>query len=381
MKCYGQRRSMVGWKSSSSKNSTMFRTQRWTLLFAVVFAGVVHLAGAGPPPVPVTGDFRILSGLISLPPPGREARAFAGTPLVFAAVDQQGDLRFEWTVSDGTLLEGPQVTYAFSKPGDATLSLTVTQLVFPNQVAQHTMSLRILPNFSGGDPLVTFGGNLGNWGTELLLSNGSPEGLVVKFHPAPLIVTGCPATCPEEFQLLVPAFGTTKVSASAPGQNVSEGLSADYVTVPAGTTPPSLRVRAINTLFPNMTNPIPVVRLSSLIVLDSSALSFPGATRDGSGRSSLVLAGLLLPDLSVGSSVSGVIEARDSAGNLLGAAPFAVESGDTLFLPDIVALLGISALDDGQIRVVRTSSDGYVWGMMVTSYGDGSIATSVGGSP
>lgn len=356
----------------------MVHRSKLIFLSALALTVLRHRAGATPVP---SGSFHFDSGLVTEPVPGTALRAFVGVPVVLDADGAAGGFKFDWDISDGTHLTGSQVTHAFSAPGVVTISLTVTDLSSLAHTTGSTIGIRVLPNFSQGDPLVSFGGNLGNWGTELLLSNPTSQGVTVGLVPVPYVIQGCPALCPFTGpRFVVPPFGTAKSPALPTSEGVLEQLST-YYFVAQNATSPSIRVRAVNTDFPNLSNGIPVVHLSSLILRDPSVLSFPGATSGAIGHSDLVLAGLLLPDLSVGPPVSGEIEVRDAGGNLLASVPFSVDSGDVLILSDVVRRLGISDLMDGQIRVLRTSLDGYMWGVLATTYRDGSLAISTGSSP
>ncbi|MGH9443965.1 MAG: PKD domain-containing protein [Thermoanaerobaculia bacterium] len=322
---------------------------------------------ATPPPIP--GSFHIVSGLISPTQP----RALVGAPVVFEA-DAAAYVTFDWDMGDGTHLSGPRVTHAYSLAGKVAVSLTVTESVEPRNVTGSTEVISILPNFSNGDALVTFGGTLGNWGTELFLSNGSAEEVNALFTPS---VQVCPGQC-FPIRVPVPAYG--EANFPAPAEFGADSFAVDYITSMSGTLP-SMRVRAVNILSPNLTNAIPVARLSSLITLDPSVLSFPGAAGGDAGRSNLILTALFLPDLSIGPSVEGVIEVRNPSGSLLATASFSVASGDVLSIADVVRSTGVSSLVSGNVRVVKTSSDGFLWGVMATTYSDGSLAVSTGANP
>lgn len=345
------------------------------LILAVIIGLAASLprlsADEGPPFI--AGTFHIVSGLISESDPTNGPRAFVGASVVFEADELPGNLTFEWDFGDGTHLAGRTVSHAFSSPGATIVALTVTELSPPYSKTSSARRIRILPNFAQGDSIVTIGGNLGNWGIEALVSNPSAEAVAYGYVHWP---QGCPGECfPFRFQ--VPSYGTTYVNIGG-----EDFLSTGYITIPTGAPAPSVRARAVNATDPNNTNDIPVARLSSLVISAPSSLSFPGVRKSATTQSNLFLTALSLPDLSWGSSVSGMVEVRDSTGNLLASAPFSVDpGGEVLVVEDVAGTLGIDSLDQGQVRVVRTSTDGYVWGLLATTNTNGSTSISVGASP
>ncbi len=345
-----------------------------SIFYVIVSVAVVlpHLGADEGPPF-IAGTFHVASGLISEADPANGPRAFAGSPIAFEADTTPDIAKFEWDMGDGTHLTGWTVTHAFSSPGTETISLKVTELSAPYTMSSSARNIRIVPNFTQGDSFVTIGGNLGNWGIEALVSNPLDEAVAYGYVHWP---QACPGECfPGRFQ--IPPYGTTYVNLGG-----EDFLSTGYITIPEGAPAPSIRARAVNATDSNKTNDIPVARLSNLVISDPSSLSFPGVKKTSTAQSNLFLTALSLPDLSWGSSASGMIEIRDSTGTLLASTPFSVDAGgEVLVVEDVVGTLGIESLDQGQVRVVRTSPDGYVWGLLATTNIDGSTSISVGTNP
>jgi hypothetical protein len=75
------------------------------------------------------------------------------------------------------------------------------------------------------------------------------------------------------------------------------------------------------------------------------------------------------------------IEAFSPAGDLLATLDRPFQPYPWIDLFDILNQLGIGGLEDGQIRVTRTSGNGALWGILTTLGTDGSVAVSTGLNP
>jgi hypothetical protein len=89
----------------------------------------------------------------------------------------------------------------------------------------------------------------------------------------------------------------------------------------------------------------------------------------------------VLAEVSVDDEITVRVEAFSSDGDLLGGRSFRIERGTTVFLVDVVAQLGVSELDGGQIRITRTGGNGLPWGLLSTLSDDGRISVSAGWNP
>jgi hypothetical protein len=135
---------------------------------------------------------------------------------------------------------------------------------------------------------------------------------------------------------------------------------------PPGFDPPTVRARIVNTANPGQSADLPVLRGSTIKGLNPVVLSFAGATKSaGGGRSNLVLAD----------------EVLDREGNLVGTTAFDLSQASSLFLGDIVGLVGGSGLENGQVRVRKTGGTALLWGVLATARDDGSLSISTGLNP
>jgi hypothetical protein len=66
------------------------------------------------------------------------------------------------------------------------------------------------------------------------------------------------------------------------------------------------------------------------------------------------------------------------AGEVLAVSDFPISG--SLFLTDVLALLGVDSFDDGQIRVTAISGSGSLWGYLATLR-DGSLTITTGAVP
>jgi hypothetical protein len=160
-----------------------------------------------------------------------------------------------------------------------------------------------------------------------------------------------------------------------------DGVTTLYVTPEAGKPLPTVRARVFNSAHPGQAITVPAFRLSALLTLDPSALSFPGAKRSATSRTNLVLTDLREPDHPDGRGLSIQVEVYESSGQRLSFAAYLLSPGETRFLVDVLGQLGVESLDLGQIRVLKTAGNGHLWGTMFTTDSDGGITASAGAHP
>jgi virginiamycin B lyase len=189
----------------------------------------------------------------------------------------------------------------------------------------------------------------------------------------------CPGQCFGQAYVDVPAQGTGHLDASSYGL-APQQITPIYLQPSEGLDLPTARIRAVNMANPAQAIEIPSIRVATLQTLDPSIFSFPGATRTGSAQSNLFL-GLTtgIPDDLSPTTVR--IEAFSAAGDLLATLERTFQPYPYLDLFDILAQLGIGELENGQIRVTRTSGNGTLWGILTTLGTDGSVAVSTGLNP
>lgn len=144
---------------------------------------------------------------------------------------------------------------------------------------------------------------------------------------------------------------------------------------------PSVRARVVNSVVPGQGVEIPSIRLSTLLALNTATLAFPGAVRDGTAHSNLVLTNVLRPEETQGEPVALTVQAYSGQGVPLGTQQVSLAAGQTLFLVDVLRLLEVSSLDNGSVQVRRASGDRAFWGLLYTIDADGGVRVSVGSSP
>jgi virginiamycin B lyase len=140
---------------------------------------------------------------------------------------------------------------------------------------------------------------------------------------------------------------------------------------------PSVHARIFQRSKPEVSASLPVIRLSTLLDLNADVLSFSGATRGpGGARSNLFLTAVTQDGLTT-STVR--VEAFSPDGSALGASNFGIAK--YLLIGDVLAQLGVSSLETGQIRVTRISGTAAVWGYLATLKADGALSISSGAVP
>jgi hypothetical protein len=229
--------------------------------------------------------------------------------------------------------------------------------------------------------LIAAGGFVGAWDTEIEMANVLADPVDVT-----LSITGipsglpCPPNCTSQ-TVTVPGHGTQRVLASAFLGSVYAGPQMIRVDTPNGVAAPSVHARSISAGSQTQFAELPVVRLATIQALDTSVLVFPGASRQDGVYSNLILEG-------IGGSFTGgslvTVEAFDSSGQSLASQTFAI-TGESTFqattIVDVLSRLGITELEDGQIRVTRVTGTGSLWGVLTNVLGSGALKVKLGANP
>lgn len=227
----------------------------------------------------------------------------------------------------------------------------------------------------GSEFLVVFGaGRVGAWDTEFTISSSIHQVSTVIVSHAPT------QPCPPDTSchLIEPLVGDgTIVLPSPPGA----GVGAVYVGTTDNTAVPRVAARAFVSGSACMTLDLPVFRVASLVSLNPAALVFPGARRGSAGRTNLLLANVADPNELNGSSVDLALEALDAGGVVIGQGSVSLSYANTVFVPDVLGSLGVTELENGQLRVTKVGGLGSFWGVMPIARADGSFAVILGTSP
>jgi hypothetical protein len=229
----------------------------------------------------------------------------------------------------------------------------------------------------GSDYLVVYGaGNAGFWTTELTISSATTDDSTVIISRAPTQI--CPPLSTCALFVSVPGSGTVVVPTLT---DLGTGTGAMFVGTLDSITPPAVLARAYEPSAACASVDLPVFRVQSLLALDPPVLVLPGARRGAAGRSNLVTANVADPKNFDGDPVSLKIEVLSAGGDSLGQTSITLDYGNVLFVSDIVGLLGVAELDDGQVRIQKTGGAGVVWATMPITRADGSLSISLGVTP
>jgi hypothetical protein len=229
-----------------------------------------------------------------------------------------------------------------------------------------------------GDRLVVYGaGVAGAWTTELTLTNASAEESSVGISDR--IVVPCVPGDPCGSFVTLPPHGTAVVT--YPLSGIGSDVGAAYLFSGSGPNP-SVLARAVAPGTACATADLPVFSVERLRAFNATELVFAGARRGSAGRSNLLVANVPDPTMGgTGPSLQIAIEAFSSDGTSLGQTTTTVEYGKTVFVRDILGVLGVSEAENAQLRVTKVAGGGVLWGIMPLSRSDGSFSVSVGGVP
>jgi hypothetical protein len=139
---------------------------------------------------------------------------------------------------------------------------------------------------------------------------------------------------------------------------------------------PTVRARVVNRARPTQSIELPLFRRSTLVALDPRVLAFPGAARAAG-----VHTNLFVSEIELASGMTVLVEAYSAAGQQLGQRTIALAPGETVFLQDVLATLGVTELSTGQLRVTKISGAGKMWGLSTAVYDDGRVTVAAGKHP
>lgn len=215
------------------------------------------------------------------------------------------------------------------------------------------------------------------WATDFTVANptASPIEVYLTHDPNPPLCSpllGCPAGVRI---VNVPPNGVA--SGPDPGAFYG-GVTTTYASEP-GTelVPVSARIRRMDQ--PAVGVDIPAVRLSAILAANPQQLVFTGARQGSAGRSNLVLTNVQrIPPPATGGGLSVRIEAFAANGSVVGSLAYSLAYGQTLFLHEVIAQIGVDELPAGLLRVVKTGGDGVMWGVLYSVDSSGSVSATVG---
>lgn len=236
------------------------------------------------------------------------------------------------------------------------------------------------------DVLVIAGAGVSqSWNTEFDLANPGPTPLTVEIGrlDVPLSEGQCPGIDPCIVAVdhrVIPPNGTIHTNA----YSIGAGLVSTFYVVPldVGGSLPVVHARTVDRDRPGRGTDIPVFRRSTLSASVESGLSFPAAIRSTTAHTNLVLA-----EVSARADLDVLVEVFSAGGERLAGRNFHIERDNalgrdgTLFLVDALAILGVSELEGGQIRVTRVGGDGLLWGLLTRVDADGRVSVSPGLNP
>jgi hypothetical protein len=214
------------------------------------------------------------------------------------------------------------------------------------------------------------------WDTDLELANAGTDPAEAWISELPFFAPclSCPGT-----PVSVPPLGTAKITAQAALSPFgAPGVQTLVVEPLSGNRPPTVTARVVNRDRPSQAIELPVIRRSTIEALNPAVLAFPSARRTADSHSNLLVAEVSREE---GRGLSILVEADSAAGERLGSTTFDLSAGSTLFLVDALAQLGVSSLEDGQIRVTKTGGSGLMWGLLATVYDEGRVSVSLGVNP
>lgn len=225
--------------------------------------------------------------------------------------------------------------------------------------------------------------NVGGWTTEFDFSNVEDRPVTLfgsgSFSPG---ISDLRPPRPDLY-LSIPPHGSVEGNASP----ITFGplFGALFFRSLEDGTLPSVKARLVNSASPSKTIDIPTIRLSSVASLDPAVLVFPSALRTrGGGHSNLLIAEVgagsylrfpILQDVQV------LVEGFSATGQSVGSLNATIPGGDSVYLVDVLAKLGVDELSGGSIRLTRVGGRGIMWGYLITVTDDGAIGVSLGATP
>ena len=224
------------------------------------------------------------------------------------------------------------------------------------------------------DVLVAVGAGVsGTWETEVEFANLEDRTLSVFAgeQPNPFVCVAAP--CGIVYSSL-PRNGMTKLTTTS--TDFGRFTGALFIGADDAEDLPTVRARVVNRARPTQAIELPLFRRSTLVALNPLVLAFPFRVVSAGDHSNLFVS-----EIGRASGLEVKIEAFAFSGELIASTTRSVPAGETIFLVDILAQLGVTAISEGQIRVTKTGGTGNLWGLLASVTGDGRVFVAVGRHP
>ena len=229
--------------------------------------------------------------------------------------------------------------------------------------------------------VVAGAGVSGSWTTKLEVANASdrPGFVFAGAYPRPSTISL--EGHPPEAGASLAAHGSGQIDV---GRSVVDSLYTFYVRGPEEGVLPSVHARISNDKSPTQSADLPSIRLSTLTNLNPSNLVFPGVIREGSARTNLLISELSPEDGDFAPQPLVVpvrVDLFGADGTPLASEELRIGAGRTLYLVDVVGLLGVATLPIGQIRVTKLGDHGVIWGYLAKIDSEGAVSIFSGQNP
>jgi len=242
------------------------------------------------------------------------------------------------------------------------------------------LAIGLLTTGAGGetrhdaDVLVALGaGVAGTWETEFDFANSESLPLSVFAGEQPNEFVCVTSPCGIAYATL-PRTGAARIVATPADFGRFTGRL--FVGAHDAEELPAVRARVVNRARPSQAIELPLFRRSTLVTLDPRVLAFPSAVRTTGAHTNLFVS-----EIEIANGLTVSVEVYSPAGEQLGQRTIALAPGETVFLQDVLATLGITQLSEGQIRVTKSSGAGKMWGLTATVYDDGRVSVATGKHP
>jgi hypothetical protein len=224
------------------------------------------------------------------------------------------------------------------------------------------------------DVLVALGaGVAGTWETEVEFANLEDRSLSVFAGEQPNPFVCVTAPCGIAYSAL-PRNGTTRLTTTSGDFGRFTGRL--FVGADDAEELPTIRARVVNRARPSQTIELPLFRRSTLVAMNPGVLAFPFRIFSAGEHSNLFVS-----EIGLSSDLMVTIEAFAFSGERLSSTSRSLAPGETLFVVDVLAQLGVTGISEGQVRVTKTGGGGILWGLLSTVSDDGRVAVAVGRHP
>jgi hypothetical protein len=224
------------------------------------------------------------------------------------------------------------------------------------------------------DVLVALGaGVAGTWETEIVFANLEDRNLSVFAgeQPHPIVCVTSPCGIAHS---ALPRKGTTRLVTTSGDFGRFTGRL--FVGADDAEELPTARARVVNRARPSQAIELPLFRRSTLVALNPGVLAFPFRFLTAGEHSNLFVS-----EIGLSSDLTVTIEAFAFSGERLASTTRSLAPGETLFLVDVLAQLGVTGISEGQVRVTKTGGGGILWGLLSTVSDDGRVTVAVGRHP